>query len=393
MIEVEKVRRETPGCEEVIHFNNAGASLMPRPVLHTVVQHLQREALIGGYEAKEEADDRLEQVYQDIAAFIGARPQEIAIIENATRAFDMAFHALPLSAGDVILTTTTEYGSNYLAYLLVQQTRGVEVRCIPNAPSGQISLDGLRKMIDDRTRLISFAHIPTNSGLIQPAEAVGRIAREAGLFFLLDATQSVGQYPIDVSRIGCHILATTSRKYLRGPRGVGFLYVSEAILDRLIPPFIDLHAASLTSATTYAWREDARKFENWESSIANTLGLGAAVRYATHLGIEAIWKRVHALAASLRSALQTVPGVRIYDRGEVQGGLVSFTMAGLEPEEIKSRLREQRINVSTSSRAGTWLDMEEKGVRAVVRASVHYYNTEEEIQQFIAALERLRKRG
>ncbi len=390
MIDIAQVRRDTPGCQEVIHFNNAGASLMPKSVLYTVIQHLQREALTGGYEAKEEANERLDQVYKAIAAFIGAQPQEIAIVENATRAFDMAFHAIPLKAGDVILTTTTDYTSNYLAYLRVQETTGVVIRRIPNTPTGQLSVSELQKMIDARTRLISFAHMPTNSGQVQPAEAVGKIAREANILYLLDATQSVGHYPIDVSKIGCHILATTSRKYLRGPRGVGFLYVAEPILEQLTPPFIDLHAAALTSAETYAWRTDARKFENWESNISTTLGLGAAVQYAAALGIEKIWKRVSSLAAILRQTLQTLPGVTIYDRGEVLGGIVSLTVKGWEAEEIKTRLRTQNINVSVSTRSGAWVDMEEeKKVRAVIRASVHYYNTEEEIHQFVKTLDTL----
>src|SRR5688572_22311345 len=255
-IDVRRSRQETPGCENVVHFNNAGAALMPQPVLHATIGHLQLEALVGGYEAAAQAHGAVEHVYDAAAALLGCQRDEIAIVENATRAWDMAFYAVPLGPGDRILTAVAEYASNYIAFLQVVRKTGAVVEIIPNDESGQISIDALRQAIDDRVKLIAITHIPTNGGLVNPAAAVGKVAREAGVPYLLDACQSVGQMPIDVEAIGCDMLSATGRKFLRGPRGTGFLYVRRAILERLEPPFLDLHAAQWVARDRFEIRSD-----------------------------------------------------------------------------------------------------------------------------------------
>src|SRR5919106_870757 len=174
-------RRETPGCANVIHFNNAGAALMPEPVLDAVVSHLQLEAAIGGYEAKKREAEAVERVYEAAAILINCTPHEIAFIENATRAWDMAFYAIPFKSGDRILTAKSEYSSNYIAYLQVAQKTGAVVEVIPNDEHGQTSVEALRHMIDERVKLISITHVPTQGGLVNPAAAIGRVAREAGV--------------------------------------------------------------------------------------------------------------------------------------------------------------------------------------------------------------------
>jgi len=386
-LDVERLRAETPGCANVIHFNAAGAALMPRPVLDAVIGHLQREAAIGGYEALDEAQERYEAVYASIARLLGARPDEIALIENATRAFDMGFHALPLRRGDVVLVSLADYASNYLAALRRVREQGIDLRPVPNDAHGQISLDALERMLGDpRVRAVSLTYIPTNSGLVQPAEEVGQRARAAGAWYVLDATQAAGQLPLDVRSLDCDLLAATGRKFLRGPRGTGFLYVRRERLAELHPPFVDLRAATWTAPDAYLLREDARRFENWESNVAGLLGLGTAVDYALALGIERTWPRIQALAAQLRRALAAVPGVTVTDPGETLCGICSFTVAGHEPEGLKQALAElePRINVTTSTRSSTMLDMDARGLAAVVRASLHYYNTEREIDRFVA---------
>jgi selenocysteine lyase/cysteine desulfurase len=387
--EIRRVRAETPGCAEVLHFNNAGASLPPAPVLAVQTAHLEREARIGGYEAQEEAQARLEAVYASAARLVGGRgPDEIALFENATRAFDMALYAVPLEPGDVILTSTAEYHSMFVTYLH-RARRGVRVEVVPGDATGQLDVSALRKRLDGRVRLIAMTHMPTNGGLVQPAEAVGEIAREAGVFFLLDATQTVGQIPLDVGRLGCHALAGTSRKYLRGPRGVGFLWVDRDWIERLEPPLMEGHAAEWVEPDRYVIRPDARRFEVWESNVAARLGLGAAVDYACALGLERIWARVRALADTLRARLGAVPGVTVRDLGVVRGGIVSFTVRDVEPARVKAALRAARINVTVSPARGTLLDMRARGLRDVVRASVHYYNTEDEIARLTAEVARL----
>jgi cysteine desulfurase / selenocysteine lyase len=404
-MDIEQLRADTPGCETVLHLNNAGAALMPRPVFEATVGHLAREYATGGYEAKDEANDRIAAAYESIAALLGARASEIAIIENATRAFDMGFHAIPFAPGDVILTSVAEYASNYLAYLRAAETAGVVVRVVPNDARGQLDTLALERMlaapgVGQRVRLVSVSHIPTHSGLVQPAAAIGRLARAFGALYFLDATQSAGQLPLDVAELGCDLLCATGRKYLRGPRGTGFLYAREAVLPELRPPFIDLHAATWTGPDSYELRADARRFENWESYIAGTLGLGAAVDYALALGVPAIWERILALAGRLRAGLAAIPGVGLHDRGETLCGIVAFDIAGLAPEDIRAALRARQdrpagtagarpINVSTCTPAGAPLDFADRTTRRWVRASVHYYNSEAELDEFLTAVEAL----
>lgn len=389
--EVDRLRAETPGCAEVAHFNHAGSSLMPQPVLDALLGHLDREARIGGYEAEDEAAERIGAVYASIAGLIGAAPDEIAIVENATRAWDMAFYAIPLDPGDRILTSVAEYGSNALAFLQVA-ARGVRVEVVPNDADGQLSVEALVGMLDDRVRLVAVTHMPTNGGLLQPAAAIGRLAREAGALFLLDACQTVGQLPIDVEAVGCDILSATSRKFLRGPRGVGFLYVRRSLIDRLTPPFLDIRAAEWTAPTAFALHPTARRFENWESNVAGKLGLGAAVDYAQALGLNAIWARVRAQAARLRERLAAIPGVAVRDLGAVKGGIVTFTVAGVEPAAVQTALRAEAINVSVSGASSTRWDMEARGLVGLVRASVHYLTTDEEILRLADAVARQARR-
>jgi cysteine desulfurase / selenocysteine lyase len=385
-IDVQRARRETPGCESVLHLNNAGAALMPQSVLHATIGHLQLEALVGGYEAAAQAREAVEHVYDAAATLVGCHRDEIAIVENATRAWDMAFYAVPLGPGDRILTAVAEYASNYIAFLQVARKTGAVVEVIPNDASGQLSVEALRRAIDDRVKLIAITHVPTNGGLVNPAAAVGQVAREAGVLYLLDACQSIGQLPIDVEAIGCDMLSATGRKYLRGPRGTGFLYVRREVLARLEPPFLDLHAAQWVARDRFEIRPDARRFENWETYYAGKIGLGVAIDYALQWGIEAIWDRIKRLADDLRQQLSTIPGVTVRDEGVERCGIVSFTVTGSDADKIQGRLAKARINVSVSRVASTRLDMEARALPDLVRASVHYYNTAEEIARFCAVL-------
>ena len=387
--DLERARNDTPGCRRVLHFNNAGSSLMPQPVLDATISYLQLEAQIGGYEAVEAANETIEHTYDAVSALIGCARDEVAIVENATRAWDMAFYSIPFQPGDRILTAMSEYASNYIAYLQIARKTGAVVEAIPNDEHGQVSVDALRRMLDERdnrVRLIAITHVPTNGGLVNPVAAIGRLAREHRILYLVDACQSIGQMPIDVSQVGCDMLSATGRKYLRGPRGTGFLYVLRDILDRLEPPLLDLHAATWTAPDQYEMRPDARRFENWETNYAGKIGLGVAIDYALAWGLDSIWRRVQSLAYTLRAQLSQLPGVIVHDRGVTQCGIVTFTVEGHDPEELRLALARQRINVSVAERSGTLLDMDARGLRSMVRASVHYFNSEEEVERFCEAL-------
>lgn len=385
-LDVELLRRETPGVAHRIHLNNAGAALPPAGVTEAVVAHLQREAMIGGYEAAAEAGSRLETVYDLIAQLINARANEIALTDSASRAWLAAFHAIPLQSGDRILTGVSEYGSNYISFLQRSRQTGATVEVVPDDAQGQLDVEALADMMDERVRLVAIGHVPTNSGLVNPVEAVGRVVRAWDCCYLLDTCQSVGQMPLDVDAIGCDFLTGTGRKFLRGPRGVGFLYVRGERLRELEPAWLDMRAATWVAADRYELRADAKRFESWEHSPALRLGLGAAVADILRHGQANIWRRIRYLADGLREELQALPGATLRDKGRLRCGIVSFTVDGHAAGDVVSRVREQGINLSASVVEMARLDMGRRGLTSTLRASVHAYNTEAEIHKLLTAL-------
>lgn len=384
MIDLARARDETPGCTDVVHLNNAGAALQPDRVIGAVRGHLALETRIGGYEAADAAEERLAASYDSLARLVGADRDEIAYVENATRAWDLAFYAIPFRPGERIFTTRSEYASNAIAFLQAARRHDVRVEVIPDDEHGQISLDALEAALDDDVRLVAINHMPTYDGLINPAAEVGRLARAAGALYLLDACQSIGHIPLDVTEIGCDMLSATGRKYLRGPRGTGFLYVRRSALDLLDPPFLDDLAAVWTGPESYEMRADARRFETWERYVAGQLGLAAAAEYAMDIGLEAIGDRVIRLGELLRAELSAHPSVTVRDRGARRSGIVTFTHRGGSAADLAAALAEQKINVRVSAQTYRYDD----GVTPTprVRASVHYYNTEEELSRLVTAL-------
>ena len=385
-LDIERIRAETPGCAHVLHLNAAGSSLPSRRTLDATLDHLRLEAEIGGYEAADRARPVLDGFYPSIATLIGAEPGEIAYVENATRGWDLAFYSLDFKPGDRILTCVSEYSSNYISYLQVAKKTGAEIVVVPDDRHGQIDLGALERAIDKRTKLVSISHIPTQGGLVQPAEAVGKIVNDAGILYLLDACQSVGMMPIDVKKIGCDFLSATGRKYMRGPRGTGFLYARTRSTSHIEPIFLDNHAARWTGDNDYTVMGDAKRFENWERYFAGVIGLKVAADQANELGMPAIWARLRHLADGLRERLKTVPGVTLADLGVTKGAIVTFAVSDKEHGTLKQQLRDQGINVSVSTQFSSRLDLKGRGLKDVMRASVHIYNTDEELDRFVAAL-------
>jgi selenocysteine lyase/cysteine desulfurase len=387
-VNIERLRSETPGCAETVHLNNAGAALPPAIVHDTVVTHLELERRLGGYEAEDAVADRVAAFYPTVGALIGARPTEIAYVENATRAWDMAFYAIPFAEGDRILTTTSEYASNGIAFAQVARRHGVVVEVVPDDEHGQIALDALESALGrGGVRLVAINHVPTHDGLINPVAEVGKLARAAGALYLVDACQSVGQLKVNVAEMSCDMLSATGRKFLRGPRGTGFLYVREEILNELDPPFVDLQAADWTGPGTYRLRPDAKRFETWERCTAGQLGLTAAVEYAMEIGLDNIEERVRYLADRLRTALAELPGVTVHDRGLDRSAITTFSHETVPAGDITRALAEQHIHVRTA--AGTFRYDAGGAPKDRVRASVHYYNTEEELDRAVQAVRNL----
>jgi selenocysteine lyase/cysteine desulfurase len=372
-IDLAAVRADTPNCENLLHFNNAGASLVPQPVYDSVIGHLDLEQRIGAYEAEDAASATLEDFYDAIAQLLCCHRDEIAYVENATRAWDMAFYSLPLEPGDQILTHSSEYASNYLAYLQQAQRRGLKVDVVPSDAFGQIDIAALESMINDRTRLISINYIPTQSGLVNPAQKVGEVANKHGIIYLLDACQAVGQMPVDVSRLKCDLLTATGRKFLR---------VRRSILDKLDPPFIDLRSGSWIDAQKFEFAPGAKRFENWESYVAGKIGLTHAVHYALDIGLDNIQRRVVTLAEQLRTRLTKIDGVTVSDPGEHKCGIVTFHKQDEEAFALAARLRDKNINISVTTSASARLDSRFTGQSKFARASVHYFNSEEEVECF-----------
>ncbi len=382
-IDVERARAETPGCAHVTHLNNAGSALPPAAVVDAVVDYLHREAQIGGYEAADERRESWEHTYDALARLVGGSRDEIAVVENATRAWDMAFYGFHFAPGDRILTGRAEYASNWIALRQVAARTGAVIEVVPDDEHGQFDVAALAALLDARVKLVSLVHAPAHSGLINPVAEVGRLTRAAGIPLLLDACQSVGQLPIDVEALGCDVLSATARKFLRGPRGTGFLWVRRSLIEELEPPLLDLHAAEWLPDGGYRIRADARRFENWETYYAGKIGLGVAADYALAVGLHAIAERVQALAAALRHRLGELPGVEVRDRGVVLGATVTFTVADRTAAEVKSALAAKRINVSVSPASYARLQLEDGGVPRLVRASAHYYNTEDDLDRLV----------
>ncbi len=387
-MDVQRLRDDTPGCSHRVHLNNAGASLMPEPVLAAIRGHLDLEARIGGYEAEAEAAPAIADARAALADLLSTETRNVAFTEHATVSFTQALSSIRFAAGDVVLTTRADYVSNQIQYVALSERFGIEVVRAPDAPEGGVDLQAMEEIIHRRRpRLVAVTHVPTNSGLVQDVAAIGRMCRARDLLYLVDACQSVGQMPVDPEAIGCDFLSATSRKFLRGPRGSGFLWVSDRVLDSGIEPlFPDLRGADWIEENLYQPAPDARRFETWEFAWALVLGTGAAARYASAVGLEATRERVRSLAASLRDALPELPGVRVLDRGPELAAIVTIDVEGRSSRDLVRALRERGINTTGQGRTDAVIDYDAKGVDGALRISPHYFNTEEELTTLRDAL-------
>ena len=386
--ELRRWRADTPSCERRTHLNNAGAALMPRPVRQAVDAYLDLEDELGGYEATEASAEAIHASGDALAGLLNTHRRNIAFGQNSTAAFAQALGAFDFASGDLILTSRADYASNQIMYLSLARRLGVEIVRAPDLPEGGVDPEAVRALVRRRRpTLVSITWVPTNSGLVQSVPAIGEICRAMEVPYLVDACQAVGQLPVDVQAVGCDYLAGTARKFLRGPRGVGFLYVSDrALAAGAYPLLVDMHGATWTDPDRFELTPDARRFESWEIAYALVLGLGAAARYAMKVGIETARDRARALADYARVRLAEVPGVRVLDRGPELCAIVTARPGTRDGAEIKLALRARGINTSSPGRDDAVIDMDAKGTRSAIRISPHYYNTAAEIDTAVAAL-------
>ena len=393
-LDLERVRSETPACADRIHLNNAGAALMPAPIYEAIVKHLSRERELGGYEAADEAQDDVERVYTDVARVVGAQPRNIAIVENASVAFTQALASFDLRPGDRVVTSRVDYVSQQLTLLALKKRLGIEIDIAEDLPEGGVDPQSITDLArHPKCRFVAVCWMPTNSGLVQDVLAVGEVCAQLRIPFLLDACQAIGQIPVEVAELRCDFMTATARKFLRGPRGIGFLFVSDRALEQgLYPVTLDSQGAQWTGPASFELVPTARRYENWEFAYALVMGLGAAARYALAQDIGVCGARASSLAARLRDGLAAIPGCRVRDRGSTRSAIVTATLQGWDSQVLVTRLREMKINTSATFRRWAWFDMTDKGVEHAVRISPHYYNTEEEIDRFIGIVREIVRR-
>ncbi len=387
-MDIAQIRKDTIGCENIIHFNNAGAALMPASVANTIRAWLTEEELWGGYEVADKLKGELDNFYDTAASLLHCKNHNIAFTTNATDSYNRALSAIPFKQGDVILTSENDYPSNFIAFISLQKRSGVQLVTVRNAPSGEIDLDDLEKKLRTYApRLVSVTHVPTSSGLVQPVAAIGEIIKEHDTLYLLDACQSLGQMDVDAVATHADFISGTLRKFLRGPRGAGLLYVSDkALAAGLEPLFIDLRGAEWTSKETYQPLPDAKRFEDWETAYALMAGSTAAIRYLLSLGTNNVQSRNEHLSGILRSKLSEIDKIQLQDKGSTKCNIITFSMQGHDPESVKRDFRREGINIYTTSKTSAQMDFVQKGIEWAVRVSPHYYNTEAEIDRFIETL-------
>lgn len=385
-----ELRNETPGCEEKVHFNNAGAALMPNPVIEIQKDYLDLEARLGGYEAADASEEQIDGFYTVMAELLGCNPHNIAFASSATNAYARAISSIPFKTGDTILIANEDYISNQLAFLSMERRLGIRLLRANSSPEGGVDVESMRALMDaHKPRLVSLTHVPTNSGLVQPIEEVGKLCRERNILYLVDGCQSTGQIPVDMAKIGCDFFSGTFRKFLRGPRGAGFLFISDNIINQDIwPMYVDMRGANWTDANEFSLRKDGGRFEDWEFPYGLLLGCREAARYALKVGVTEIEKRNASLCKLVKQGLNDL-GLRVLDKGKRQGSIITVNLPGKKPEDVLENLRAKNINTSISYRGFAVIDYDAKGVTWGLRISPHYYNSEEEVALLIRALKEI----
>ncbi|QIY89894.1 aminotransferase class V-fold PLP-dependent enzyme [Chryseobacterium gallinarum] len=387
-MDIDLIRKDTIGCSDKIFLNNAGSSLMPEIVVDTVVNYLREEQMFSGYITSGKNAESIHQFYEEAARLINAYPQNMAFTTGSTDGYAKALSSIPFQEGDCIITTNDDYISNQMAFISLQKKKNIKIIWMKNLPDHELDLEDCEKLIKKHCpKLIAVTHIPTNSGLIQNVEGVGRLCRQYDILYLVDACQSVGQMPVDVQKIGCDFLTATGRKFMRGPRGTGFLYVSDKALEQnLSPLFLDMSDAAWIAFNDYELGKTARRFEIWERSNASLLGFKEALKYASAVGLSYIEDYNQKLSEKLRAGLQ-YKGFTVLDKGNRLSSIVTFCDRNGKIDAIQEVLKENEIYFSVSNKSNALIDFTLKDIDHAIRLSPHYFNMPEEIERVLEVLE------
>lgn len=360
---------------------------MPDVTAKTMTDYLLLEQHHGAYGAADMNMEQISKFYEEVAQLINTQLENIAFTVGSTDGYAKALSSIGFKHGDVIITTNDDYISNQIAFISLQKKLEIKVLRVKNLPDHELDLEDLEILINKyNPKLVAVTHIPTNSGLIQNVEGAGEICRKYDVLYLVDACQSVGQMSVDVEKIKCDFLTATGRKFMRGPRGTGFLYVSDKVLEKnMAPLFLDMSGAEWTAFNDYQLLKTAKRFEHWERSISSMLGFTEAVKYANRIGLQNIENYNKKLAASLRTGLQN-NGLRILDQGKHLGSIVTFCAQDGNIENIHKILKENNIYFSVSNKSNALIDFTLKSLDRAIRLSPHYFNTSEEIDQVVKIL-------
>lgn len=379
---IDKIREDTLHCDNFIHFNNAGAALPPKSVNEAIIAFLKEEEATGGYEMEARHAESIDQIYKEIAKLIRCQSDEIAITDNASTAFSKALYSIPFQEGDEIITSEIEYSSNFLNYLKLKRDKGINIITIPVGENGPIDIQKLEDSISKKTKLVAVTHMPTSSGAIAPVGAIGEITKQHDILYMVDTCQSIGHYPTFVDELHCDFLTGTSRKYIRGPRGLGFLYARKSIYKDLDPFMLEAMGAEWQSTDSYELNYTSKMFEAFEKPYAFMMGLQEAVKYANNLGIENIWSRITDLSTYARSLFAQHKELSLQDgKGKELSGIITLTIKNKSSLEIQEELKRNKINISICKPFTSLTDMQNKGLDSSCRLSLHYYNTKEEVER------------
>ena len=386
---IKQIRKDIPYYKNKIFLNSAGSSIMPKSVVQRIDYYLREEERFGGYKVVELNEGEISDFYSKTAKLINCKPHNIAFANSATDAYSKALSSIDFKKDDSIITTDDDYVSNHIQFISLKRRFGIKIIRIKTLENGGINITDFEELVKKHNpKLVSVTHIPTNSGLIQNIESIGEICHRHQILFLIDACQSIGQLSIDVKKIKCDFLTATGRKFLRGPRGTGFLFVSDRLLnDGYFPLMIDLRGARWTGIDKFEILESAKRFENWEIPYSLLVGLTEAINYANHIGLDYIESYNEKLMAHFRKNLSGIPGIRLFDIGLKICNILTFVKDGVSLKETKEKLDKNNVLFSISKKESAFIDFNKKEIDWAIRLSPHYFNTIEEIDKTVEIID------